>query len=113
MKDPWKGDVYMAFGIGMHASHTEHTLPEGNFKKIAVKCWFTSNGQSIPLMFKYENDKGEIVPVENIRVLTAEKQWYAGILTWKYVCKASSYGKETIFSLLFTPEDCSWKIMTN
>ena len=59
----------MAFGIGTNTQHTEHTIPKGQFQDVAVKCWFTSKGESRPLMLKLQTEQGEIIPVENIQVL--------------------------------------------
>jgi len=101
----------VAFGIGTNSQHTEHTIPKGQFQDVAVKCWFTSKGESRPLMMKLQTDQGEIIPVEHIQLLTSEKQYYAGILTWKYKCKAVANGRELEFVLLFTPESCSWKMV--
>ncbi len=100
----------MAFGIGINSQHTEHTIPKGKYQDVAVKCWFTSKGKSKPLMMKIQTEQGEIIPVENIQLLTSEKQYYAGTTTWKYKCKAITNGRELEFELLFTPENCSWKI---
>ena len=100
-----------AFGIGTNSQHTEHTIPKGQLQDVAVKCWFTSKGESRPLMMKLQTAQGEIIPVENIQVLTSEKQYYAGIMTWKYKCKAVSNEREQEFILLFTPETCSWKMI--
>ena len=60
---------------------------------------------------KLQTEQGEIIPVENIQVLTSEKQYYAGIMTWKYKCKAVSNEREQEFILLFTPETCLWKMI--
>lgn len=101
----------MAFGIGTNSQHTEHTIPKGQLQDVAVKCWFTSKGESRPLMMKLQTEQGEIIPVENIQVLTSEKQYYARIMTWKYKCKVVSNEREQEFILLFTPETCSWKMI--
>ena len=103
----------MAFGIGTNTQHTENTLPKGKLQEVAVKCWFTSKGESRPLMMKIQTEQGEIIPVENIQVLTSEKQCYAGIVTWKYKCRVIINGREQEFILLFTPESCSWKMIVN
>ena len=101
----------MAFGIGTNTQHTENTLPKGKLQEVAVKCWFTSKGESRPLMMKFNTEQEEIITVDGIHVMTVEKQWYAGIQTWKYKCNAIVNGRVQYFILLFTPDDCSWKIV--
>ena len=53
----------------------------------------------------------EIIQINHIQVLTVEKQWYAGIVNWKYRCQAVLLGKQINFVLLFCPEDCAWKLV--
>lgn len=101
----------MAFGIGMDAIQKEHAAPKGELRNVAVKCWFTSKGRSFPLMMKIETEQGEILSVDHIQMLTAQQQNYAGILTWNYRCLAEANGQVFEFTLLFTPEDCSWKLV--
>lgn len=101
----------MAFGIGINTEHPQHNQPTGEFQKAAVGCWFTSKGESMPLMMKVETEQGEIVAVKDIQLLTSEKQWYAGIMTVKYRCRAVLDGKQKEFILLFRPDECTWKIV--
>lgn len=101
----------MAFGIGINAEHPEHEKKGGTQREVAVKCWFTASGKSMPLMMKVQTDEEEIIKIENIQVLTTEKQWYAGILNVKYRCQALVGGHLTEFALLFCPEECSWKLI--
>lgn len=77
----------------------------------AVGCWFTSKGESMPLMMKVETEQREIVAVKDIQLLTSEKQWYAGIMTVKYRCRAVLNGMQKEFILLFRPDECTWKIV--
>lgn len=101
----------MAFGIGTKTQHTENTWPKGKLQEVAVKCWFTSKGESRPLMMKFMTEQEEIITVNGIHVQTVEKQWYAGIQTWKYKCNAIVNERLQHFTLLFTPDDCLWKIV--
>ena len=90
----------MAFGIGINTEHTEQEPLSGTYHEVAVQCWFTATGKS-----------EEIIQINHIQVLTVEKQWYAGILNWKYRCQAVLLGKQINFVLLFCPEDCAWKLV--
>lgn len=101
----------MAFGIGTNTGHPQHEAPRGNPEEVAVKCWFTSTGKAMPLMMKLQTAEEEIIEVDGIQVLTTDKQWYAGILNWKYRCRAVVQGQMMEFILLFCPESCAWKIL--
>lgn len=101
----------MAFGIGINTEHTEQEPLCGTYHEVAVQCWFTATGKSLPLMLKVKGEDEEIIQINHIQVLTVEKQWYAGILNWKYRCQAVLLGKQINFVLLFCPEDCAWKLV--
>ena len=51
----------MAFGIGTNTEHPEHQLLAGAVNEVAVKCWFTSTGRSIPLMMKLQTESDGII----------------------------------------------------
>lgn len=102
----------MAFGVGMKREQPEQRELPTNYKEVAVKCWFTASGKSIPLMMKLQREDGEIVKVEGIHVITTERQYFAGIPNWKYRCETCIYGQMWEFTLLYGPEDCSWKLLT-
>ena len=101
----------MAFGIGINTEHTAQETFSGTYHDVAVQCWFTATGKSLPLMLKVKGEDEEIIQINHIQVLTVEKQWYAGILNWKYRCQAVLLGKQINFVLLFCPEDCAWKLV--
>ena len=101
----------MAFGIGVNTEHREQKPLLGTYHEAAVQCWFTAGGKTMPLMLKVRGEDGEIVQISHIQVLTAEKQWYAGILNWKYCCRAEILGRQVDFVLLFCPEECAWKLV--
>lgn len=100
-----------AFGIGTNTEHTEQKELSDIYHDAAVQCWFTSTGKSIPLMVKVQGEDEELVKINHIQVLSVDKQWYAGILNWKYRCRAELLGKRLDFILLFCPEECSWKLV--
>lgn len=101
----------MAFGAGINTICQEHARPKGRYQDVAVKCWFTASGRAMPLMLKVKSEQGEIIQIENIRILTVEKQRYTGILTWKYRCRIILNEKECEIILLFRPDECSWKMV--
>ena len=55
----------MAFGIGTNTEHPEHQLLAGAVNEVAVKCWFTSTGRSIPLMMKLQTESDGIIEVSD------------------------------------------------
>lgn len=101
----------MGFGIGTNTEHPEHGSIKGSCEEVAVKCWFTASGKSMPLMMKVQTKEEEIISVNDIHVLKSEKQWYAGILNVRYDCEALVQNRMTKFILLFCPEECSWKLV--
>ena len=56
----------MAFGIGINGNHPEHEVRSSTYREVAVKCWFTASGKSMPLMMKIQTDEEEIIKIENI-----------------------------------------------
>ena len=103
----------MAFGIGINTEKPQSGYLQGDFYEVAVKCWFTASGKSMPLMMKIKNQEDEVVVIEHIQVQSVDKQWYAGIVNWKYQCKAILNNQEMNFILLFYPEECTWKLITD
>lgn len=100
----------MAFGIGIPAKKPQQALPAGSISDVAVKCWFTATGRSMPLMMKLQSEEG-VLEIPGIQVLTSEKQCYAGILNWKYRCRAEVNQRMVEFILLFNSEECTWKLV--
>ena len=90
----------MAFGIGINTEHTEQEPLSGTYHEVAVQCWFTATGKSLPLMLKVKGEDEEIIQINHIQVLN-----------WKYRCQAVLLGKQINFVLLFCPEDCAWKLV--
>lgn len=101
----------MAFGIGIHTASPEHHIIKGPYADVAVKCWFTSTGRAMPLMMKVETSENERIMIDHIQVVTAQKQYYAGILNWKYTCQAPVHGNMRQFILLFCPDQCLWRLV--
>ena len=60
----------MAFGIGINTEHTEQEALSGTYHEVAVQCWFTATGKSLPLMLKVKGEDEEIIQINHIQVLT-------------------------------------------
>ena len=101
----------MAFGAAVYTEHPQERAPSGAYRDAAVKCWFTASGRSMPLMLKVKDDRGEIIQIGPIQVITCEKQNFAGISAWRYECQASLEGRRIAFTLLFFPERCCWQVV--
>ena len=50
----------MAFGIGTETAPSNAGKLKGDRKEIACQCWFTSKGDSIPLMIKFIDEQGRM-----------------------------------------------------
>ena len=56
----------MAFGIGINTEHTEQEPLSGTYHEVAVQCWFTATGKSLPLMLKVKGEDEEIIQINHI-----------------------------------------------
>ena len=55
----------MAFGIGINTEHTEQEPLSGTYHEVAVQCWFTATGKSLPLMLKVKGEDEEIIQINH------------------------------------------------
>ena len=101
----------MGFSIEMPEKGGAVVGVRGNLVPAAVDCWFTSYGQSIPRMVKFQGEEGEICRIRNFWVQDFESLHLAGTPLWKYTCRGESDGRVLRFCLYFYPEDGSWKIV--
>lgn len=83
----------------------------GRYRKAAVDCWFTSSGQGIPRLVKYEDDEGCLQTLRNIQVLQREQQHYGGLWTRRYACRTAVEGRTVDFLLLYHAESNSWELV--
>ncbi len=98
----------MSFGIGTNTQVTNAGEIKGERKAIACQCWFTSTGNCIPLMIKFEDEDGVIQSVRDIMILYAQKKYYAGIQTMEYACQLKYCGQVREVKLIFLQEECKW-----
>lgn len=83
----------------------------GRYHKVAVDCWFTSQGKSIPHRLKYQDQDGVVHMLPEIRILRSERKYYAGILLQKYDCSAIVEGRQQNFLLLYHPGENRWDMV--
>ena len=89
----------MGMGIGISAWNPD----QGNLKRrqtgIACGVWFTSTGNAMPKLIKYQDAEGVIRTLGPIQVLSSERNCHCGIPAWEYR-----------FRLYYYPETCCWKL---
>lgn len=100
----------MSMGIGTNAGKPD----EGKLKKrqtgIACGAWFTSTGNTMPKMIKYQDEEGMIHLISNIRVERQEKKYYCGIPIQEYRCSTWYGEREYRFRLYYYMETGCWKL---
>lgn len=80
----------------------------GQMYHIACKSWCTSGGQMTPLSFKVKDDGGNIVGVNDIKVLSREEKNYVGVVSKEFQCEALIGGFIRNFKLVYYCESCLW-----
>lgn len=100
----------MAFGIGVNMEETDAGELRGEKMDIAVDCWFTSKGVTIPRMFKYQDVEGEVHSVSEIRVLEQEEKRYCGVPTVEYRCEVVLDQVCREVKLIFLVEEHRWML---
>ncbi len=101
----------MGFALEQQNEKRQEKIIRGHYHKVAVGCWFTSSGRSIPKIAKYEEADGSLHTLHNIHVLKSEQKYYAGILSRKYVCRSIVDQMEREFILLYHPESGVWDMV--
>ena len=97
-------------------SETPNEMPQGKavagqYLKVAVGCWFTVSGKSMPWIIKYEDSTGYRHTLNNIRVLSTEQKHYAGILLHKYRCRVEINDRSQEITLLYHPGENIWDMV--
>lgn len=100
----------MAFGIGVNTEETDAGELRGEKMDIAVDCWFTSKGNTIPRMFKYQDSEGQVHSVSEIRVLSQEEKRYCGMPTMEYCCEIQQEQIRKEVKLIFLVEEHRWML---
>ncbi len=80
---------------------------------VACGVWFTSSGKMMPLSLKFKDSEGNMLIINNIRVIKKEKKRFCGIPTMEFWCSTLMHGREYQFRLYHYPEDGCWKIAWN
>lgn len=101
----------MGFAIETQEAKRQERAVRGHYQKVAVGCWFTSTGRSIPQKLKFEDEEGIRHVVDNIQVIKSDQKHYAGILAQRYDCRAVIHGISREFILLYHPGENTWDMV--
>lgn len=97
-------------GIPVGAIDELHFI-KGYHRKVAVDCWFTSEGRSIPHLIKYEDDDGCRHTLDHVWLVREEKRNHAGLMVQRYDCKVEDHGYIKDMILLFRPGVNTWDMI--
>ena len=100
----------MAFPIQV-LDAVDSGILRGNQEPVAVDCWFTQGGRTIPRSAKYMDQQGEIHKIEHITVITSDDKRYNGSDIKEIYCQAAHEGRMYYFKLIFYKERNVWSII--
>lgn len=101
----------MGMGIGINAEHPDAGEVRGRQEPVACGVWFTSEGNAVPKLLKFQDEEGLIHTITHIQVVFSEKKQYCGIPLIEYQCNAEIAGMLYSFGLLYYIERQEWKIL--
>lgn len=79
--------------------------------EIACECWFTSKGKMQPLMFKYQDERGEIHTIKEIQVYSREEKNLVVSPYTEFGVTINCQGIYMKVKLIFYKKECRW-VMT-
>ena len=80
--------------------------------EIACECWFTSKGKMQPLMFKYQDEQGEIHTIKEIRVHSREDKNLMVSPYTEFNVTINCQGIYMETKLIFYKKECKWVMVT-
>lgn len=101
----------MEYRTGIPREEGRRQIIRGRYQKVAVDCWFTSTGKTIPRMIKYEDCEGCVRTLREIQLLRNDKCCQAGMPVFRYDCLAAVNGREQRFTLLYHPGKNIWDMV--
>jgi hypothetical protein len=101
----------MAQTHSIYEKSVQDRTGDGHTREVAVGCWFTSTGRSIPKLIKYRDADGSLRLLRDIQILYAEQTRSAGRLSQRYDCRTRLDGRELDFTLLYQPLTNSWHMI--
>lgn len=100
----------MGMGIGVNSQKPDEGTMKRNLREIACGVWFTSKGEIMPKMIKYQDEEGMIRCIGSIHVMSQEKKYYCGIPIQEYRCSTILGNQRYLFRLYYYLETGCWKI---
>lgn len=98
-------------GDTAHGKTMQERAAIGKNQKVAVGCWFTSEGRTIPKLIKYEDKEGCRHLIHNIQLLKANQSSYDGLRVQRYECQVVEEGMSKELTLLFHPGENTWNML--
>lgn len=80
----------------------------GRYQKVAVMCWYTSGGKSMPQLVKYQDGEGYIHTIRDICVVRSDEKRSAGHMSRRYECRGMEEEREMLFILFYHPSQEIW-----
>ena len=107
-----KWGMGMAFGMANNTQQSNTGIVRKKEMEIACECWFTSKGKMQPLMFKYQDEQGEIHTIKEIQVLSIEEK---NLMVSPYTEFGVTINCQGIYmeaKLIFYKKECRWVMVT-
>ena len=101
----------MGFVVSSGTERKEEKGIQGHWQKVAVDCWFTSTGRTMPRLVKYEDQDGCLQILRDIRVIKQDQKNYAGVYCQRFDCRTVVNGREYDFILLFHAREHTWDMI--
>lgn len=101
----------MGFVLEVQTEKQQEKAVAGRRQKVAVSCWFTANGKSMPQLIKYVDIDGVVQCIRNIHLKKTEEKYFAGVRMKRYDCSAEDSGIMRDFTLLYHIEDGTWDMV--
>lgn len=88
----------------------DSSMPQGKMYHIAVLAWFRSAGNvaPAPMLFKFQDDNGDLQVVRELTVHYSEEKNYSGIPSVEYGCEAIVGGLIRTFKIIYYLEAKKW-----
>lgn len=80
--------------------------------EIACECWFTSKGQMRPLLFKYQDEQGEIHTIKELTVHSVEEKNLMASPCTEFGVTIKCQGIYMEVKLIFYKKECRWALIT-
>ena len=101
----------MAFVIQEDLQKSDTGFVRREEMEIACQCWFTSRGKMQPLMFKYQDEHGEVHMIKDITVHSSEDKNFMGTAQEVFHVSINCQGIEIKTQLIFYKKDCRWTMV--